>query len=465
VHSRPILAGAALFLTALSCRPSREPAASGLSVATQPPPSSLLRLPSRGGPADVYRVPSLQPSEWKIQGRLPELHRVIGADLDQRVVYSLDTKGNVVLLDLQSGRFRPFLARVHDGTMGPDGTLFTVDDSNFVTQTVRRTPVRLHPRLSSRPLALFGTKDDLLLTILGGKTNSLAVIGSDSHDSATALPAGPVTATFWGDLLAVAADSAVVLFDPRGATPPRSDRVSGHARLVAFSPSGHRLFVADADGRIQVMNRYSGEMIETIDLPGPAAELRPDPFGRWLLIRPAKGDSVWLVDMARHRMAGAVAADWAADLPTVTNQGLLLVKQGADVVAYDATREGWPRVGAVSGGSADIWLPLAWIPGPETATVTVVPDSTQPADSGVAGEPGNVVYLQVSSSQNPAWARDLAGQLRDAGLPASVLEPHGPDEGYRVVLGPYASREEAESAGRKLGRPFFIYQPGPRAGQ
>jgi cell division septation protein DedD len=75
------------------------------------------------------------------------------------------------------------------------------------------------------------------------------------------------------------------------------------------------------------------------------------------------------------------------------------------------------------------------------------------------------VYLQVSSSQNPAWARDLAGQLRDAGLPASVLEPTGPDEGYRVVLGPYASREEAESAGRKLGRPFFIYQPGIRAGQ
>jgi hypothetical protein len=46
-----------------------------------------------------------------------------------------------------------------------------------------------------------------------------------------------------------------------------------------------------------------------------------------------------------------------------------------------------------------------------------------------------------------------------------VLEPTGPDEGYRVVLGPYASREEAESAGRKLGRPFFIYQPGIRAGQ
>jgi len=457
VQSRPLLAGAALFLTALSCRPSRDPAASGLSVAT-------LRLPSHGGPAEVYRVPSLQPSEWKIQGKLPEIRRAIGADLDLRVVYSLDTKGNVVLLDLQSGRFRPFLTRVRDETMGPDGTLFTVDDSNFVTQTVRRTPVRLHPRLSTRPSALFGTKDDLLLAILAGKTSELAVIGSDTPDSATALPAGPVTATFWGDLLAVAADTAVVLIDPRGSAPARSEHVSGRARLVAFSPSGHQLFIADGEGRIHVMNRYSGETIETIALPGPASELRPGPFGRWLLVRPAKGDSAWLVDMARYHTAGVIQADWAPDLPTVTNQGLLLVKQGADVVGYDLEREGWPSVGRIDGGAADLWLPLAWTPGPEVATVATT-DTTQALDSAAAGELGNEVYLQVSSSQNPAWARDLASQLRDAGLPASVLEPHGPDEGYRVVLGPYASRAEAESAGRKLGRPFFIYQPVPRAGQ
>jgi hypothetical protein len=464
VQSRPLLAGAALFLTALSCRPSRDPAASGLSVATQPPPSSLLRLPSHGGSAEVYRVPSLQASEWKIQGKLPEIRRAVGADLDLRVVYSLDSKGNVVLLDLQSGRFRPFLSRVRDETMGPDGTLFTVDDSNFVTQTVRRTPVRLHPRLATRPSALFGTKDDLLLAILTGKASALAVIGSDSRDSAVELPAGPVTSTLWGDLLAVAADTAVVLIDPRGSAPPRAEHVSGHARLVAFSPSGHQLFIADGEGRIRVMNRYSGETIETIELPGPASELRPGPFGRWLLVRPAKGDSAWVVDMARYHTAGAIQADWAADLPTVTNQGLLLVKQGDDVVAYDLGREGWPAVGRVNGGAADVWLPLAWTPTSGSETVAP-PDSAQAVDTGAVGEPANEVYLQVSSSQNPAWARDLASQLRDAGLPASVLEPHGPDEGYRVVLGPYASRAEAETAGRKLGRPFFIYQPGPRAGQ
>ncbi len=33
------------------------------------------------------------------------------------------------------------------------------------------------------------------------------------------------------------------------------------------------------------------------------------------------------------------------------------------------------------------------------------------------------------------------------------------DDGYRVVLGPYATRTQAEAIGRKLGRPFWIYQP------
>jgi len=66
------------------------------------------------------------------------------------------------------------------------------------------------------------------------------------------------------------------------------------------------------------------------------------------------------------------------------------------------------------------------------------------------------VYLQVSSSQNPTWASELSEKLRAAGLPASVLTPKRSEEAYRVVLGPYATREQAEETGRKLGMPSFI---------
>jgi cell division septation protein DedD len=66
------------------------------------------------------------------------------------------------------------------------------------------------------------------------------------------------------------------------------------------------------------------------------------------------------------------------------------------------------------------------------------------------------VYLQVSSSRNPDWANDLVRQMRSAGLPASLLDPTADGEPYRVVLGPYPSRDEADEAGRRLGRAYFI---------
>jgi cell division protein FtsN len=69
------------------------------------------------------------------------------------------------------------------------------------------------------------------------------------------------------------------------------------------------------------------------------------------------------------------------------------------------------------------------------------------------------VFLQVSSSQNPAWANELSGKLKAAGLPASVLAPARSDEAYRVVLGPYATREQAEEAGKKIGMPSFVVTP------
>ena len=48
----------------------------------------------------------------------------------------------------------------------------------------------------------------------------------------------------------------------------------------------------------------------------------------------------------------------------------------------------------------------------------------------------------------------------DAQWAAKVLPPATADEGFRVVLGPYNTREQAEGIGKKLGRPYWIYHPG-----
>jgi cell division septation protein DedD len=145
------------------------------------------------------------------------------------------------------------------------------------------------------------------------------------------------------------------------------------------------------------------------------------------------------------------------------------------VVALDLSRPGLPRVGTIAGGAEDLWLPVAWSPTPAPAVAVKdsgranaaravgadsSADAIDAAPDTVAGArtsaPAQRVYLQVSSSQNPDWARDLSQQLRSAGVEATVLQPHGPGDPYRVVVGPYESREAAEEASRKLGRPSFI---------
>ena len=86
-------------------------------------------------------------------------------------------------------------------------------------------------------------------------------------------------------------------------------------------------------------------------------------------------------------------------------------------------------------------------------------DEPTTASATDSSGPEGPLYVQVSVSQNQAWSVENAEQLVRAGLPARVLAPASPDEGYRVVLGPYPTRAQAEVIGRKLGRPFWIYQP------
>ncbi len=456
--TRPLLA--ALVLAGLACQSSSQRYAHGLSAASTPPPSSLLRLPAAGGAAALYHVPDLEPWDWSSSAPLPALRRVIGAALDQELVYAQTAKSEIVALDLQTARPRPTLMQnVREAALGPDGTLYTVDDSLRVVEFVRRNPIRFPTRLPARPRDLFGTRGAALLAISTGPTNVLTQLRPGADPGRATLPSGDAASTFWGDLLAVAADSAVILADPDAPDSLLALEVSGHARAVLFSPSGHRFYVARREGGVLVYNRFTRGKLAEIDLPGPAGALRADPFGRWLLVHPTGADSLWLVDLATNRYVGGFAADWASDLPTVTNQQALLLKVGGDVVAYDLTDRDFPERGRVLNGAVDFWLPLAWTPetGTASALPEAAPDSALGPDAG-DGE-GGAVYLQLSSSQNRAWSAELARQLEQQGLPAKVLDPGSGEEGYRVVLGPYPTREAAESTGRQLGRPFFLYQP------
>ena len=453
----PYRLGVASLLLLLACgrKPERLALDSNLHGAARATvPSSVLRFPEDGGVARLYRVPSLEPSSWKAEDKMPAVERIVGADPEQGLVFALDRKRNLVTLDLETRRVRTYLEGVRAATVGPDGALYAVDTGSTVTQMVRRAPVRFRAKLQGSPRELHATMTGALLARVGEKAPVLEVLGSDQAPTTMTLPSEAVVPSFYGDLVAVATDTAVILYQTQGKNKPKSIPISGHPHAVLFSPSGHRLYVAQQDHALLVLDRFSGDELDKIELPGAAKGLRGGSFGEWLLVQPETGDSAWVVDVGRQRLLGTVAARWVVDLPAIAAPNTLLVRRGDDVVALDLAAKGFPETGRVKGGAADEWLPVAWRPSYETEN-GVAADSTAlaNADSVQAG-PG--VYLQVSSSQNPAWASELAEKLRGAGLPASVLAPARSDEAHRVVLGPYATREQAEETGRKIGMPSFI---------
>lgn len=417
--------------------------------------ATALRIPQEGGVPKLYRVPTLEASAWKTEDKLPPVQRTIGADPEQGMVFIQDRKRNVVALDLETRRVRSYLEQVRQAALGPDGALYAIDTGSVITQFVRRAPLRFRSKLQGSPTELHGTMSGTLLARLGGKKPALEILGSDQPPASVPMPDGKIAASLWGDLVAVAADSAVVIYETQGKRGHRSIPVSQHARAVLFSPSGHRLYVAREADELLVIDRFSGQELGEIRLPGVPIDLREDLYGQWLLVRPEVGDSVWVIDVGEARYVGTAAARWEDDLPAVLAPNTLLARRGEDVVALDLGAKGFPERGRVTGGADDRWVPLAWHPGQESEP-TIEADSAALALAGDSAAGQAKVFLQVSSSQNPAWASELSQKLRGAGLPASVLEPKRSDEAFRVVLGPYATREQAESTGRQIGMPSFI---------
>jgi sporulation related protein len=446
---------AAGLAAAVACGRDPDLAAGNLpAVGRGPAAATLLQVPRAGGVPRLYRVPTLESSSWKVQDKLPPLERLVGSDPDQGVVYFLDRKHNVVGIDLETHRVRTYTEQVRNAVVGPDGSLFTIDTGEVVTQLVRRTPVRFRSKLQGTPLELSATMNGSLLARIGGKAPALEVLGPDQAPTTTPIAAGDMVESFWGDLVAVAGGGKVTVYQIQGKEKPRTLDVD-EAKAAMFSPSGHRLYVVRESGALVIFDRYSWDKLEEVDLPGPAVGLLGDLYGQWVLIRPALGDSAWVFDVGHGHLAGTAPAHWEGNLPQVVSPSTLLTRQGDSLVALDLGTRGFPRRGAVAGAEADLFIPLAWRP-EQDEPIPAESDSAVLAAAADSAKGGATVYLQVSSSQNPAWADELSQRLRAAGLPATVLRPRRSDEPHRVVVGPYPTREQAESAGRKLGMPSFV---------
>ena len=373
---------------------------------------------------------------------------------DPAQIIVLDTKGRLTSLSLASGRARSVVTGAALATGGADGSIYSVDSSGAAWAVGRRTPERYRTGFNGTPDAIWADASGQLVG-LDASASALEVFGAADTLSVQPIASGNITVTPWADLVAVVTDTAVWLQRPGSAdTPYRLRGVTG-AEDAAFSPSGHQLYVATSRGKLVVVDRFQRTVLHRIALPGPARAVRAGPFGRWLLVRPAKGDSLWVVDLDRDSVTGTAASSWSRDLPLVSSPNVVVVRRGSDVVALDLAATGLPEKGRIPGGADDRWTSLAWSPARDAAADALAADSAArdtTADSTAAEQ----VYLQISSSQNPDWATELARKLGAAGLAASVLKPAATGEPYRVVLGPYPSRDAAEATGRTLGMPYFV---------
>lgn len=435
--------------------PPQIPDAGGKQVASV----TLLRWPVKGGKPALYRFPTLETALWEARDTVKPLSRVVGVHLDQRQAFALESKNVVVALDLESGRSRPFLSGVALADAGPDGTIYSVANDLTLTATAGRLPVPFPGKLPAMPSRIIGSGTDQAIALVPGDSG-LVIVGQTQQPRRAEFPSSGLVSTRWGDLLAVGTPEEVRLYEPGATRPVRTLDVGGKPVALAFSPSGHRLYVAtEGDDDVQRFDRYSLGRLGTIDLPDPAIDLRPDPLGRFMLVRPAQGDSVWIIDVIKSEFMGSWNTTWRDDLPTLAGGRWLLVREGKDVVSYDLFDPEFSVSGRIKDGAADLWQVLDWAPRSE-ARATVETDTVE--QTPTEGAPRATVFVQLSSSQNPAWAQELADKLKSQGLPSSVIQPKRPDEPYRVVLGPYSSRESADSAGTRLGQPYFLYIPEDR---
>lgn len=419
---------------------------------------------------EAYDPDSLGRASWTTSKPVPPVSKVLGTNLDERVAWAVDSKNNLIVVDLESRGVREQLKGVTFAAMGPDGSLYLADDERRVVHFVRRNPVSFQDPLPAAPRAFFGSQNDQLVAVTDGRTPQLITANAEQGLNALDIPAGNASATFWGDLVAVATDTAVVLYETSGRRSVTSIRARRNAREAAFSPSGHRMYVVEEDDEVAVYDRFSLSELARIRLPGIPRSIRLDASGRWMLARASEADSVWIVDLATNRLAGTAPGEWATDLPLVAGAATLVVRLGDDVATYDL-RQVPPAVQRIlPGGGADLWAAAAWVPRERlpaavaaAESATVVQDKALVADSVVAPTSDSTeIYLQVSLSQNPAWAGQLVDTLKAHGFPASVLRPEQPDEGYRVVVGPYSSRDQAEEVGKKLDRSYFVIRRPPR---
>ncbi len=396
--------------------------------------------------ARLYLISDLSQVTWRVEAGEEPLAEVLGIAPDDDLIYGRTSSNRLLSLDLVTGRARTVDSNVAWATVGPDGSTYVVHLDGSVGQVEHRSTVTWPDTVTGTVTGIWGAARGRLLVLVNADSGrQLLTLAPSQAPIRHDVPPGEFAISRWGRLAVAVTENGLIMFDPFDSTEVEVE-LARRPRMITISPSAHRVYAVLGDELVAV-DRFSRRVQNRLRLPSGAAGLRAGPMGKRLLVRTEISDSVSVIDLRTFEVQGTVASSWNEDLPAVGTDGTILTQLGGDVVAIAA--EALTEVARTQARPEDHWLLAAW--NPRRTTLEFAQDN-QPA----VEQAGQVLYVQVSSSRNPVWAEHFSDELRAAGMHASVLAPDSTDDLYRVVLGPYKTRQAAEADGRQLGRPFWI---------
>ncbi len=471
----------------------------GSALPSSGPDPIVIRIPRDGGVVHAFRYPNLDSLIWRSQESTPPIDRLLSFDAENGVLSYVSGEKGSGWIDLRLGSIRTGgNSRLVSITSADDWSIYGVDSSSSI---VRLTPTGDWKfKTSGKVRRLFPLADGTLVALVDRGEESLLLRlrpPSDAIDDSVEVPRPDrAVATPLGDRLYLGVKDD--LLGVQSHTLDGIAKVSARDDILAIAPtpSGDRIFVANKGGpRLQVMDRYAEEMGGSVKLPGLVTEFRMDPMGRYLLARPAEGDSAWVVAIGTDELVGTVETGWRSDLPAVAVDGKIATVRGSDVAFVDATDGKVSRT--MKDGAKDLWfftlwnglrpraegvdVPVSFSLGDEgdrrtpADSITRIPVRTPTPTDTSSAEPAPVLPTPPAAAPSrDSWtvsfaavltedrAREIADGITVEGQRPRVVK--GETAGttvYRVVFGPYNSKADAERMGRASKHNYWVYEGVP----
>lgn len=454
------------------------------------PDPIVLRIPRTGGTARGYVYPALDSVVWRGPS-VSAIDRALAFDPEAGLLAFVTANGNPARLDLRIGRVSIASRAGLSSIASADGNAIYAVDGVRVRRFTPAGDWDFTPPEAPRSVIPQPNGSLIVLAREGPRTTVWRMRVPDPRllDTAYMPVVGSAVRNQVGDRVYFMTDTALIGMDSRDLAVVRSVRFRAPVIAVAPTPSGDRVYVANrGSATVSVVDRYSGRLSTTVKLPAPARELRMDPLGRYLLVRPATGDSAWMIAVGTNRLIGSVATEWKSDLPAVAPDGAIATLRGADVEIIEP--ESLQTVRTIKGGGRDFWYFTSWngfrarpagldrpveftppetlvidsLPAPAPADSTpVVPAPTAqpaPAPAPVPASAGYTVSFAAMLSEEAAVAAAREISLRSSSVRVVATQTAG-TRVYRVIAGPFALRAEADRVGRESGRPYWVYEGEP----